>query len=115
MWRAQLSIVFPQVCPIETSAMSTAVSKQALRDERRMAWATPGTNRTVSFSRIYRNRDASDRDTVELRGWGTRALTRLLGAGYESKTGIKFGGKTLDGKLRSKFTQSGHPSWAVFP
>jgi hypothetical protein len=80
-----------------------------------MAWATLGTNRTVSFSPVYRNQGASDRVTVELRGWGTRALTRLLGVGYESKTGINFGGKTLDAKLGSKFTQSGHPSWAVFP
>jgi len=70
-------------------------------------------NGTMRASLIYKDRNASGKVTVELRGLGARKLTQLLAAGYESKTGIKFGGQTLDGKLVAKFIQSGHPSLAV--
>jgi hypothetical protein len=63
------------------------------------AWATIGSNKSVRVSLINKDRNASGTVTINLGGYGTGTLVRLIAPGYQSKTGVTFGGQTFDSSL----------------
>jgi hypothetical protein len=61
------------------------------------AWATIGPDKTVRVSLINKDQDTSGTVTINLGGYGTGTLVRLVAPQYQSKTGVTFGGQTFDG------------------
>jgi hypothetical protein len=60
-------------------------------------WATIGRDKTVRVSLINKDRNTNGTVTINLGGYGTGTLARLIAPLYESKTGVTFGGQTFDG------------------
>ena len=61
------------------------------------AWATIGRDKTVRVSLINKDRNTSGTVTINLGGYGTGTLVRLIAPLYQSKTGVTLCGQTLDG------------------
>jgi hypothetical protein len=86
-------LFFQQAAPARSKFLPIRLNTRA----NLKAWATIGPNGTVRVSLINKDRNASGTVTVDLNGYGTARLVRLLAPGYQSKTGVTFGGQTFDG------------------
>lgn len=86
-------LFFQQAAPAGSKLLPVRLSTSA----NLKAWATIGPDKTVRVSLINKDRNTSGTVTINLGGYGTGTLVRLIAPLYQSKTGVTFGGQTFDG------------------